>query len=126
MGLDMFLYGRQITSFDSDETLDGKKLIASEVDLGYWRKHPNLHGYIVDTFADGKDECQRIELGSDSIRQIIEAIKTEKLPHTEGFFFGTSNNSEEQKAADIKVFEEALAWADNSDRYRYVIYQASW
>jgi hypothetical protein len=22
-------------------------------DLGYWRKHPNLHGYIINTFAEG-------------------------------------------------------------------------
>jgi hypothetical protein len=27
-------------------------------EVGYWRKHPDLHGYIVETFADGVDACQ--------------------------------------------------------------------
>jgi hypothetical protein len=55
MGLDMYLKGEKLvmnTSLDLRE--DGFRLSSKTLDLGYWRKHPNLHGYIVQTFADGK------------------------------------------------------------------------
>ena len=100
--------------------------MALEVDLGYWRKHPNLHGFIVDTFADGVDECQRIALDVEDIEKIIHAINAKALPYTEGFFFGKSENTEAEAAFDRKVFMEALDWLRAEPRIRRVIYQASW
>ena len=47
--------------------------------LGYWRKHPDLHGFIVKTFANGKDECQRIDLTGEDLIKIIEAVKSNTL-----------------------------------------------
>ena len=127
MGLDMYLYGRKSTYFSgSSETVDGKQVTAIEVDLGYWRKHPNLHGFIVDTFADGVDECQRIPLDSEDIEKIIHAINEKNLPYTEGFFFGKNDNSEAEQAFDRKVFMEALDWLKAEPSMRHVIYQASW
>ena len=92
MGLDMFLTGRKYlqTNWDKPEdnvTEDGYRLSTKHLELGYWRKHPNLHGYIVNTFADGEDNCQDIDLSADNMRQIIEAVEKKKLPHTDGFFF---------------------------------------
>src|ERR1017187_8740373 len=53
------------------------------------------HGYIVQTFADGLDECQNIDLGvPDRIRTIIAAVKARELPDTTGFFFRVSDSSE--------------------------------
>lgn len=129
MGLDMYLSGRQFNHiFDEQEAeyLDGKQIKAVEVDLGYWRKHPNLHGFIVNTFANGIDECQRIELGVEELNKIIQAIKDRTLPHTEGFFFGKSEISDEQVKADVAIFEEALLWITFDKRLRYAVYQASW
>ena len=37
----------------------------------YWRKFNALHSYIVENFADGIDECQKIDL---SINNIISKI----------------------------------------------------
>lgn len=129
MGLDMYLEGRR---FFMKEKLDdnGDKINSMTVEIGYWRKHPNLHGYIVDQFADGIDECQPIPLFAEHIEQIIEAISDSELPHTEGFFFGTSEESEEQRTKDIETFAKALNWlqkgASNKDEIRSIIYQASW
>ncbi len=97
-------------------------------DLGYWRKHPNLHGYVVQAFAAGVDECQEIWLDAHRIRQIIEAVKRRRLPETTGFFFGTSDETDEQISYDVEIFEGALRWleAEGSDEMRSVIYQASW
>lgn len=133
MGLDMYLYGEK-----SDWSLERQKeddfpLASKTLEIAYWRKHPNLHGYIVEEFAEGKDECQRIELGPDEIRVIIQAIKDNKLPHTSGFFFGespkmNSPNYDAQKKGDIEVFEKALAWIETQTKneFRSIYYQASW
>ena len=107
MGLDMNLYGEY----------------AGEIEeLGYWRKHPNLHGFIVQTFANGEDDCERIYLSAKDLKTIYDAINIEALPHTEGFFFGTSRP--EDRFASLAIFENAIKWLDNSDKKIY--YQASW
>lgn len=128
MGLDMYLWGRESKHFAEPRMTDeqGHQVVALEVDLGYWRKHPNLHGFIVDTFADGVDECQRIALDVEDIEKIIHAINAKALPYTEGFFFGKSENTEAEAAFDRKVFMEALDWVRAEPRIRRVIYQASW
>ena len=132
MGLDMYLTGEKYlpTNWDKPEdnvTEDGFRLKSKELQLGYWRKHPNLHGYIVNTFAGGNDNpCQRIELSANSMRQIIEAVKNKDLPHTEGFFFGESDGSEDEET--IEIFTKAIAWLETKEDnvWRSVFYTASW
>lgn len=133
MGLDMYLRGRKMLwAIDGVEARkeDGFNISSIEIELGYWRKHPNLHGYIVQTFADGVDKCQKIFLNRDDIRNIIKAVKAKKLPHTEGFFFGYSDGSEMDD--DIATFNAALKWLDaepkdgRTEFGRCVYYQASW
>lgn len=53
MGLDMFMRGEKFfwTDWKNDENNrkeGGLKIRTLEVDLAYWRKHPNLHGFIVN------------------------------------------------------------------------------
>ena len=129
MGLDMYLTGEVIfRNGHPNRQLKpcGKKV--EQYELGYWRKHPNLHGYIVESFADGIDECQEIFLGSKNIHQIIEAIKNRELPETIGFFFGESDDSDEQIEEDVGIFEDALKWLEIEDEgvWKVIIYRASW
>ena len=131
MGLDMFLTGRKYlqTNRDTPEgnvTEDGFRLKSKDLELGYWRKHPNLHGYIVNTFAGGEDECQMIELSANDMQQIIEVVKNKDLPHTEGFFFGESDGSEDEET--IQIFTKAIAWLETKEDnvWRSVFYRASW
>jgi hypothetical protein len=130
MGLDMYLSGRKTPLGFKGNKQEQDGFVVSEIvlDIGYWRKHPNLHGYIVETFAYGVDECQKIVLSNDYLKQIIAAIKANELPETEGFFFGTSEEGEEQRTYDIAIFEKAVAWVDAQpeDEWRDVYYQASW
>jgi hypothetical protein len=110
MGLDMYLNGeRYFVDRPAGETGSFAKKSES-YELGYWRKHPNLHGYIVQTFADGRDECQKIPLDEDRLVEIIDAIRAKELPHTEGFFFGTSEGTDEEAAQDISILTAALEW----------------
>lgn len=133
MGLDMYLIGEKFhwTDWETPEDNameDGFKITETRIQLGYWRKHPNLHGFIVQTFAGGKDECQNINLNADNIRQILQAIAERRLPQTSGFFFGKSDGSDEEIATDTAVFEKALAWLEEKQKMRSksIIYRASW
>lgn len=141
MGLDMFLTARKLPKlkFAKGEILeqerqeDGLPVKAVEMELGYWRKHPDLHGYIVKRFADGVDECQKIDLGQEDIMAIMEAVKSDKLPKTTGFFFGDSGTPGDEwyegvKEETLETLERALTWLEemDSDYYRFVYYQASW
>lgn len=123
MGLDMYLTGERTLfhGFDANHQRIGERFF-----LGYWRKHPDLHGYLVETFAEGIDECQPIPLTDDNIRQIIGAIERDELPKTSGFFFGTSTGDE--KGNDLAIFRDALTWLDvpETDAFRSLTYQASW
>ena len=126
MGLDMYLTGEKFVMTTGLQE-DGFRLRSKTLELGYWRKHPNLHGYIVQTFAGGEDDCQTIDL-SGHIRTIIAAIQAKELPHTTGFFFGASDSSQECMEEDITIFEKALAWVETDEPgiLRSVRYRASW
>ena len=131
MGLDMYMRGEKFfwTDWQNPENNrkeDGLKISTLEVDLGYWRKHPDLHGYIVQTFADGKDECQRIDLGVEQLEQIIQAIKEKDLPKTSGFFFGESDDPDEQDTT--AQLQKAIDWLNTEEKgvSRSVYYRASW
>jgi len=155
MGLDMYLYGDKSVSstFDKDPVMEDGFVLGSKIlDIGYWRKHANLHGYIVDTFADGKDECQKIHLYEEELTKIIETLENDELYNdgeVTGFFFGRSyfpgekdeyGSYEEQKERDLKIFRSALVWLMKaakasgtfgeddykSPEWRSVYYQASW
>ena len=146
MGLDMYLVGHHYHTAYKDDVprpmLDDKYHIESmTIDLGYWRKHADLHGYIINTFADGVDECQKIELSEDDLDKIIKAIKNDELEKDhEGFFFGNSkalghyDKKEKDRAISIiqraKTFlQEGAKMMKESELYmqpRYVYYRASW
>ena len=130
MGLDMSLEGHKdhATSGGKERPTcsDGHPISSTTLDLGYWRKHPNLHGYIVKTYAKGKDECQQILLNADQLEDIACAIELDRLPHTEGFFFGTSDWHEDEKTKNAATFRKASEWLKGQDVWCDVIYQASW
>lgn len=126
MGLDMYLNGEKFFMSSVRQKEDGFDVAQHELQLGYWRKHPNLHGYIVQEFAEGLDECQRIELNEVGLLKIIAAITDGQLPHTTGFFFGESDGSE--KDEDLKIMQAALDWLRKPEPnvWKSVVYQASW
>jgi hypothetical protein len=131
MGLDMYLEGRKYiwSNWEHPEKNikeDGFKLTGKTLELGYWRYHPNLHGYIVNKFADGVDECQEIDLPLKSLEQLLKAVEADKLPATSGFFFGES--SSEYKQMSIEIIEGAIKWLKTKEEgiARSVIYRASW
>ena len=127
MGLDMYLEGERYASrYEARPQQDGFPVSKIVLEIGYWRKHPNLHGYIVQTFAEGNDERQRLSLGAADCRKISEAILEDELPPTTGFFFGDSDWHKEDKEDNAKMFSDAAQWLDDVDWTRAVFYRASW
>jgi hypothetical protein len=104
MGLDMGIYRE-----DTDS------------EIAYWRKHPNLHGFIVNTFADGIDECQKIPLTLENLEKIISAVAADSLPDTEGCFFGAS--FPEYRESTLEQLHEVRKLVESGFS---VYYQASW
>ena len=142
MGLDMYLNSRIYHSgitYDKNkkmrerkpEIVEGFKKKATEMEIAYWRKHPNLHGYIVQAFNKGVDDCTPIELTPKDLNQIADAIEKDELPYTNGCFFGSSEDHKERKKENIKIFRDASAWLDkklvakNGDWFS-IHYEASW
>lgn len=131
MGLDMYLVGRKHRhDFNKVDMEDGYRVTSNikELELAYWRKHPNLHGYIVNTFARGEDNCEPIVLDFLDLQKILMAVENHGLPPTSGFFFGSSDGSEREE--DMAVFRKAMDWLKEKDQdpnvTKTVYYQASW
>ena len=126
MGLDMYLTGKKHLFPQTYDYEDGFPIVMRELRLGYWRKHPNLHGYIVQTFAKGEDNCKPIELTVEDLKQIRGAVEGENLPHTEGFFFGTGDGSEKEET--LETIKNAITWLqlNEPNAIRSVYYRASW
>jgi len=134
MGLDMYLSGRKRPGYDyandrATREEDGYRVEEVSLRLGYWRKHADLHGFIVETFAEGEDKCQEIHLGKGDLEALISAVEQAGLPHTEGFFFRYGGYDPKEEAEhDLSILKGAQQWlADKPENeHRYVVYQASW
>jgi hypothetical protein len=84
------------------------------VNVGYWRKANQIHGWFVREVQNGVDDCkeysvsrEKLEELRDTVTKVLEGDKNtarELLPVTEGFFFG---NYDEEDGYD-KWYEEQL------------------
>lgn len=71
MGLDMNIYKNKTVEYDRD--MRERTVKISEV--LYLRKANQIHHYIVENFADGKDECQEISMDIEDIKKLNELCK---------------------------------------------------
>lgn len=119
MGLDMYA---MITNETPDTPVDFKSNDATE--LHYWRKHPNLHGWMQQLYFDkgGTQEfnCVPVILTLEDIEQLEFAIVNHELPDTIGFFFGNSIGDEyDGDLAFIAKARKAIAEG-------YTVFYDSW
>lgn len=94
MGLDMYAYAinRKPELPVDFEANDG-------TEIHYWRKHPNLHGWMERLYRrkggiDSAFNCVNVQLASEDLDALEVAIKAGMLPVTNGFFFGESDGRE--------------------------------
>jgi len=124
MGLDQYAY---IANKVNNET-------NSSTELAYWRKHPNLHGWMERLwnekgcpgleagFNDIMFNGIELELTFDDVVKLESDIKNNNLPNTTGFFFG-NNSDEYYKAQDLEFVYEAKSRLFLGQK---VFYNSSW
>lgn len=122
MGLDMYAYKTKATP-TSEVDFSSQNFQPEEVH--YWRKHPNLHGWMENLYyeKDGKADsfnCVNVMLDSDDLDALEYDIKNGNLPQTGGFFFGETDGSETE---DDLLFVETARKAIEEG---YTVYYTSW
>ena len=143
MGLDQYAYAA-MRAGQRDDWWEGAEMDADTKEyvnanltrpreLMYWRKHPNLQGYMKQLWESrgcpGADEDSEpmfngveLELEWRDIEQLESAIQRRRLPATTGFFFG-DNSDDYYIDQDLEFCREARAALFLGER---VFYSSSW
>jgi hypothetical protein len=136
MGLDMYAYSAAKANAKNDYynakyELGQDNATDPTTELAYWRKHPNLHGWMEqlwtkktqpDPQADPMFNGVELELTFDDILQLEQDIVDGNLPHTTGFFFG-DDSDEHYREQDLAFVRRAKADLFMGLR---VFYNSSW
>ncbi len=96
MGLDMYALSTKAKP-ETDVDFSMKNIESNEIQ--YWRKHPNLHGWMQNLYdAKGGTESNFngdcVVLDNEDLDNLEQDIKDGNLPDTSGFFFGQSTDDE--------------------------------
>jgi hypothetical protein len=113
MGLDMYAYTAPSDLIGASTDIDLEVLRGVER-LHYWRKHPNLHGWMEALYRikGGQAEvfnCVSVRLTTEDLDALEQAVQQDRLPETTGFFFGVTRPEEkEEDLAFIAKARQAL------------------
>lgn len=126
MGLDMFAYktkNKPSKEVDFHEEINDKEL----QEVHYWRKHPNLHGWMQMLYRNKGGEGEQfngdpVVLNEEDLHQLAACIIDDDLPHTSGFFFGESYDNEEERDDDLKFVKNSLKAIEEG----YTVFYDSW
>lgn len=121
MGLDMYAYvgrkGQREEYYDTaefDETTREfeSKTVAKPREIAYWRKHPNLHGWMHRLWESkgnsGEFNGDELELTWEDLDELERAVTHGQLPSTSGFFFGDPSD-EYYRESDLQFIKNARA-----------------
>jgi hypothetical protein len=123
MGLDMYAYvaaraGQQNDFYEGAEFNEQtreyeNKTVNKPREIAYWRKHPNLHGWMEQLAEQKKlnyDSFNGIEmeLTAEDLDELEKAVKKRRLPATSGFFFG-DNSDQYYYNQDLAFIQAARA-----------------
>tara|TARA_R100001591_G_scaffold118348_2_gene140743 strand:- start:5077 stop:5448 length:372 start_codon:yes stop_codon:yes gene_type:complete len=94
--------------------------------LAYWRKHPNLQGWMENLWQNrgnsGEFNCVDVELDEEDLDNLERSLDNDALPETQGFFFG--QNSDDHYAEQDREF---IVAARNAIRDGYTVtYSSGW
>ena len=106
MGLDQYLTGRKVifTPYaQSPRTEDDFPIESIDIRLGYWRKHQELHDFMVQQFAkNGVNHGEPIELDRLDLENILEVLDMLAI-------------NEEQYTSYKDTFTKAYLWLKAGD-----------
>lgn len=124
MGLDM--YAKTIPAEDIEGQLVDVWVGDNATELHYWRKHPNLHGWMEMLYRSREGENDEFNTSSvvltpEDLDALEQDILDSNLPKTSGFFFGSSDGQE--KDDDLAFIAKAR---DAHAAGLAVVYYAWW
>ena len=103
------------------------KTVTKPREIAYWRKHPNLHGWM-EKLAEQKNikynsfNGVEMELTHEDLDELERAVTHKQLPATSGFFFGSERDND--------YFESDLTFIKNARAEMFfglkVFYNSSW
>jgi hypothetical protein len=146
VGLDQYAYvaaraGQRAEYWDGAELDQYGKSVNTKVseprELAYWRKHPNLQGWMESLWKKKMHEANQelpesewdnsfngieLELTADDLDALERAVKKRQLPKTSGFFFGNDS--------DQHYYQHDLEFIKNARAELFmglkVFYNSSW
>ena len=138
MGLDQYAFARkgepiEATEDYTYEDFDGNRHVKQrtyvsyeeEHEVAYWRKHPNLQGWMENLWrekgGEGEFNCVDVELTAADLEKLEQDIDYGDLPETEGFFFGNPSD-DRYREGDLEFIREARQYL----AYGYKIVYTSW
>ena len=124
MGLDQYAYVAAKASeraeyyeAEEGEFIDGEWKVPGKAkprEIAYWRKHPNLQGWMEQLWQKRNPEDMssfngiELELTWQDIDELEKAVKKRNLPSTQGFFFG-NNSDQHYYNQDLEFIKNARA-----------------
>ena len=94
-------------------------------ELHYWRKHPNLHGWMQGLYGEKGGtqtfNCTPVLLTIADLDRLEADIRAGNLPPTSGFFFGETDGSETND--DLEFIAKARGAIANG---KTVFYDSWW
>ena len=135
MGLDQYAYvaarsNERSEFYESEgEFVNGEWVVPGKAkprEIAYWRKHPNLHGWMQKLWeakgGSGDFNGDELELTWEDIDALEKAVKKRELPTTSGFFFGNPS--------DDHYYDHDLEFIKNARAELFlglkVFYNSSW
>jgi hypothetical protein len=114
------LYGK-----DQNGEIDYENQIVKTEEVAYWRKHPDLHGWMENLYREkgGREKSfngDPVVLTLADLDRLEDDILEVNLPKTTGFFFGESGGI---SLKDLEFVLEARKAIQEGDT---VYYDSSW
>ena len=139
MGLDQYAYARkgaperETREFEylDDQGIkqtqtEVQVIYTDQIELAYWRKHPNLQGWMERLWrskdGEGEFNCADVELTLDDLEQLEQDVLGWSLPATQGFFFG-SDSDERYREGDLQFISDAR---ENISQGYKIVYTSWW
>jgi hypothetical protein len=100
--------------------------VAKPREIAYWRKHPNLHGWMHKLWNEkghsGDFNGDELELTFEDLDRLEYVVKHRELPGTSGFFFGTDAD-DHYRDQDLEFIRMARSEITQGMK---VFYNSSW
>lgn len=114
MGLDQYAYvAAKANAMNEYYEHDDRAPDATKPrEIAYWRKHPNLQGWMRKLWESkgnsGEFNGDELELTYEDLDELERAVTHSQLPSTSGFFFG-NDADEHYRESDLEFIKNARA-----------------